>query len=241
MSLRILRERSVAPIVVLGLTSLAAWTMTVRGSAPSMPSETSTAPVQSGGVARSPVATAARAAGLPRIGFSDSSLYFESVLGGSSPPSQSFDLINTGEVGILDWSLRVDRFFLGVGPQSGYSNLATIQVWVIATTDMVMGVHNAHIVVAAPNAINSPETVSVQVRILCPIRSTGDCNADGNVSQGDIVYLVNHVLKAGPAPLPVKQAGDVNCDRSISLTDVILLVNYVLKGGAAPCDACSLL
>jgi hypothetical protein len=114
-------------------------------------------------------------------------------------------------------------------------------VWVLASTDLLMGLHPAHLVVTSSNAVNTPETMFVQVRILCPIAQTGDVTGDGTVSQGDIVYLVNHVLKGGPAPVPVKEAGDVNCDRNVGLADVIFLVNYVLKGGAAPCDACVLL
>lgn len=181
------------------------------------------------------------AAGLPRIGFSDSTLYFEAVRKGSSPPGQSFDVLNVSDVGTLNWTIEADRYFLGAGPLSGVSNNTRVYVWVMATTDLLVGLHPAHLIVSSTNAVNSPETVFVQVRILCPIPLTGDVTADGSISQGDIVYLVNHVLKAGPAPVPLKEAGDVTCDRNIGLADVIFLVNYVLKGGPAPCDACVLL
>ena len=121
------------------------------------------------------------------------------------------------------------------------SNEALIQVWVIATTDLSLGIHTANVIVSSDNAVNSPETVFVEVMILCPILITGDANFDGAVTQGDIVYLVNHVLKAGPRPQPVSEAGDVNCDRVIGLSDIIYLVNFILKAGPAPCDACVLL
>ena len=55
----------------------------------------------------------------------------------------------------------------------------------------------------------------------------------------DIIYMVNHLLRAGPAPVPVPEAGDVNCDGSLALGDVIYLVNFLLRGGPSPCNACS--
>ena len=73
----------------------------------------------------------------------------------------------------------------------------------------------------------------------CPIAVTGDVNVSGNVSSADIISLVNHVFKGGPAPLPCAAAGDVNCNGAISSSDIIRLVNYVFKGGDPPCDGCT--
>jgi hypothetical protein len=241
MSILTRRPGGLVSAAVGAVLGLSAWAMVVHGSTVPGPADPSPAPAVHASGVRAPGLPGAEGAGLPRIGFSDSTLYFQTAFNGSSPPGQSFKLINTAEVGTLNWSLHADRYFVGAGPEKGYSNEATIQVWIIASTDLQMGLHTAHIIVSAPNAINSPETVFVQVRILCPIGLTGDCNADGAVTQADIVYLVNHVLKAGPSPVPLEEAGDVNCDRSVGLTDVIFLVNYVLKAGPAPCDACSLL
>jgi len=79
------------------------------------------------------------------------------------------------------------------------------------------------------------------VASVCPIDLMGDVDTSGSVSSADIIYMVNAVFKAGPAPLPIPEAGDVNCSSSVSSADVIALVNFVFKGGAAPCDACALL
>ena len=78
---------------------------------------------------------------------------------------------------------------------------------------------------------------------VCPIPpgGTGDVNQAGGIVTSDIIYLVNYVLKAGPAPLPCPASGDVNCDGIVSNSDIIYLVNFVLKGGSAPCDACTLI
>ena len=61
----------------------------------------------------------------------------------------------------------------------------------------------------------------------------GDANADGVVDIGDIVYLVNYLYKAGPAPDPL-DAGDANRDTIIDVGDVVFLVNYLFKGGPPP-------
>lgn len=64
--------------------------------------------------------------------------------------------------------------------------------------------------------------------------SRGDANNNSSISLADVVYLVNYVMKGGPAPLPSKATGDCNCDHGISLADIIHLTNYILKGGPAP-------
>lgn len=65
----------------------------------------------------------------------------------------------------------------------------------------------------------------------------GNANNIGGVDLSDVIYLVNYILKGGPAP-PVLPAGDVNASCNIELADVILLVNYILKGGPAPQAGC---
>lgn len=75
----------------------------------------------------------------------------------------------------------------------------------------------------------------------CLVELTGDVNVSSNVSSADIIYLVNFVFKAGPAPLPCPAAGDVNCSGgAVSSADAIYLVNSVFKAGPPPCDVCTL-
>jgi len=65
----------------------------------------------------------------------------------------------------------------------------------------------------------------------------GDIDQNGAVTAGDVVYLVNYVLKGGPAPL-APETGDVNSTCSVTSADVIYLVNFVFKAGPealAPC------
>jgi hypothetical protein len=76
---------------------------------------------------------------------------------------------------------------------------------------------------------------------LCPVAMTGDVNLTGEITSGDIIYMVNFVFKGGMEPLPCEASGDVNCDGAITAADIISLVNYVFKGGSVPCDVCTLI
>jgi hypothetical protein len=182
----------------------------------------------------------AEAAGLPRIGVTDSILYMEAEYSGPIPPATTFTIFNATEVGVLNWSIFEDRYWFASSPPVGYRNETEVQVWLVST-DLSLGQHSGNLVIFSTNAVNSPETVTVILEVLCPIAETGDANGDGKLSQSDIIYLVNHLLKAGPAPTPVPEAGDVNCDGTLALGDVIYLVNFLLKAGPSPCNACSLL
>jgi C1A family cysteine protease len=62
----------------------------------------------------------------------------------------------------------------------------------------------------------------------------GDANKDSLVDVVDVVYLINYVLKSGPAPTPL-EAGDANCDGLVDVVDITYLINYLFKNGPEPC------
>jgi len=70
---------------------------------------------------------------------------------------------------------------------------------------------------------------SVQIRQV----QRGDANLDEIINIGDIVYLINYLFRAGPAPNPL-EAGDAYCDGIINVSDIILLIGYLYKGGPPP-------
>jgi len=61
-----------------------------------------------------------------------------------------------------------------------------------------------------------------------------DVNETGNVSLGDIVYLINYLFKFGPEPDPFYREADTNGDGKVSLGDIVWLINYLFKFGPAP-------
>ena len=71
---------------------------------------------------------------------------------------------------------------------------------------------------------------------------TGECDCKpGEIDDSppinilDVVYLINHKYKGGPAPIPYALCnGDPNLDCMINILDVVYLINYKYKGGAIP-------
>jgi hypothetical protein len=65
----------------------------------------------------------------------------------------------------------------------------------------------------------------------------GDVTFDGElIDISDVVYLINYIYKAGPAP-PHPISADVNNaipDRIIDIEDVMYLINYLYRFGPAP-------
>jgi uncharacterized repeat protein (TIGR01451 family) len=66
-----------------------------------------------------------------------------------------------------------------------------------------------------------------------PIYILGDVNTDGIIELGDVVFLINYLFRAGPAPEPI-WLGDANCDDLVELGDVVYLINYLFRGGPSP-------
>jgi hypothetical protein len=61
----------------------------------------------------------------------------------------------------------------------------------------------------------------------------GDCNGDGRIDAGDVVFLVNYLYKNGSSPDPM-ETGDVTCDEQVNVGDVVYLINYLFRNGMPP-------
>jgi hypothetical protein len=61
----------------------------------------------------------------------------------------------------------------------------------------------------------------------------GDCNSDGIINVGDVVFLINYLFRGGQAPEPL-EVGDTNSDGEVNLGDVVYLINYLYRGGSPP-------
>ena len=69
-----------------------------------------------------------------------------------------------------------------------------------------------------------------------PTYMVGDVNETSTITSADIIYMVGHVFKGGPAPLPEWQAGDVDASGTLTSADIIYLVNFVFRGGPPPVE-----
>ncbi len=98
----------------------------------------------------------------PQLSLSRESLSFGSDLQGSTTPSQSFLISNTGE-GTLNWTLSADQSWIQCSPVSGGNS--TIVTVSIDSTGLSAGTYTGTITVSDPNAANSPQTVSVELNI----------------------------------------------------------------------------
>ena len=61
----------------------------------------------------------------------------------------------------------------------------------------------------------------------------GDVNGDLLVDIADVLFLINYLYKAGPAPDPLER-GDVHHDGEVGLGDILYLINYLYKAGPPP-------
>ena len=61
----------------------------------------------------------------------------------------------------------------------------------------------------------------------------GDCNCDGIVDIGDVVYVLAYLYRGGPPPVP-PETGDANCDGVVDIGDVVRLIGYLYKGEPQP-------
>ena len=65
------------------------------------------------------------------------------------------------------------------------------------------------------------------------IYKPGDANGDGRVDLSDLIFILNRIMRGGPAPVFECQA-DLNADSIVTLLDVVVAVNYLFKGGNPP-------
>jgi hypothetical protein len=70
--------------------------------------------------------------------------------------------------------------------------------------------------------------ITVPVKLIC-----GNPNGDNDVNVGDVVFLINHIFRDGPAPVPW-QLGDANVDGAVDVGDVVFLIAASFRYGPQP-------
>ncbi len=119
------------------------------------------------------------ASGQQVLNLSQSGLSFRSVLSGSAPPPQSFQVFNAGS-GNLNWTAAATTFsggpgWLAIAPASGTSN-ASASPSVAVTVNpqgLAAGDYYGQVQVSAAGVPNSPQTVTVVLIVLSPDQSPG--------------------------------------------------------------------
>lgn len=94
------------------------------------------------------------------------------------------------------------------------------------------GEYEDTLLVVAPSAGNSPQEVSVRMRVW---RFHGDNDYDGIIMIADLVYLVEYMFSNGPRPEPQLHVGDLTCNLIINVEDLVYMVDYMFNGGPIPC------
>src|SRR5207249_3908937 len=114
------------------------------------------------------------AAGSQTILLSQSGLTFTAVVGGGTPPSQNFGVLNIGQ-GVMNWSaasstLSGGQGWLTVAPASGSTDAASLTIpfveAAVNATGLAPGDYYGRIEVTAPAAGNTPQIVSVVLTVL---------------------------------------------------------------------------
>src|SRR5262249_13154790 len=63
------------------------------------------------------------------------------------------------------------------------------------------------------------------------VEPIGDANGDGAVNIYDVLYLINYLFAAGPAPLGRSHADG---NTQVNISDILYLINYIFANGPAP-------
>jgi subtilisin-like proprotein convertase family protein len=149
------------------------WTLTITGTKPTTPAPTPTPPHPTPTPTPTPVAW-------PTIEYSPLSLYFSAKEGtdpsATNPSSQTLNIRNSSR-GTLNWYLTGGAPWLILSPTSGSSTGEVDSVTVRVDTfydlsdpesDLPTGSYAATIYINDPEALNSPQTVTVYLNIRTP-------------------------------------------------------------------------
>ena len=63
----------------------------------------------------------------------------------------------------------------------------------------------------------------------------GDYNNDDLADLSDLMYLIDFLVKGGPAPVGGAGRADCNCDNYINVADVVYYMNYLFGSSDEPC------
>jgi len=119
-----------------------------------------------------------------------------SVLQNSAPVTRTFTVTNVG-AGTLSYQITDDRDWMSVSPEDGTSTTEADTITVTFTpTGLPIGTYTGVITVADPQAINSPQNVTVEMIVR---KYPGDMDGDIDVDQEDWGWFQRCLTGAGIA------------------------------------------
>ena len=199
------------------LTAFATATLTVTASPAGLPPNTYTGGIAIGSATTSQtinIPVSMIVSGVPQtILLSQTGLTFTVVAGGGAIPPQTFGVLNTGR-GIMNWTVRASTLsegptWLTATPDSGATDAASLKVPLVEVgvnpTGLAPGDYYGQVQVSAATADNSPQLLSVVLKVLPPgsnpgpvVRPTGliFTGLAGGSSPGSQNVLIS-VLTAG--------------------------------------------
>jgi hypothetical protein len=98
----------------------------------------------------------------PILSVSRERLNFGYITGKDAPPTQSFNITNTG-TGVLNWTAADDAEWLSCDPSAGVGD-AVVTV-TIDPTGLAVGPYSAAITITDPLAIDSPQAITVNLTV----------------------------------------------------------------------------
>ena len=140
------------------------------------------------------------AATAPTIGFSPTNFSFSATKGGTNPANQTLEIWNSG-VGTLNWFVSDDAAWLGLSPPSGSSTGEHDNVTLsVNTSGMPAATYASTITISAPGAMNTPQTVPVNLTIT---------PAGGEDNPPLLVYGAV-TIGGDPAPVPTTISAEID-------------------------------
>jgi hypothetical protein len=98
----------------------------------------------------------------PILNVSRDRLNFGHIIGSAAPPTQSYLVSNSGS-GALNWTATDDAEWLNCAPDSGI--IGAVVTASVNPTGLSVGTYNATITINAPQAANSPQTITVYLTV----------------------------------------------------------------------------
>ena len=138
---------------------------------------------------------------------------------GMNLPNDAFTVTNTGE-GILTYSIAENANWLSVSPDSGMSTSEpdTFQI-IYDTATLAIGEYSAVIEVESSHAVQSPQAITVHLRVFTP----GDFDFDGDVDQADFGHFQACLIgPATPQNDPACSGALLDNDSDVDQDDLVI-------------------